>query len=272
MWSKKHIIGIIGFGAMGHAIANRLARRFDLVIFDKDFSRTSGFKGAKVAANIAALIDAADTVILAVKPQHFPEVFEEITSSGILPDKLVVSIAAGIPTEYIESHFGVCRVIRVMPNMPAKIGAGMTCLCKGKFASNADLKLAKKIFRHLGKVMLVDESMMNAATAISGNGPGYVYYLLEKNKFVKAEFSNELIKQAGNLGFSLKEARLLAHTTVSGALKALKSSGLSAHELKNQVTSKGGMTEAALKAKESGASWEEAIKAAVERGQELAKR
>lgn len=257
---------------MGHAIANRLARRFDLVIFDKDTSRTSGFKGAAVAADIRALIDAADTIILAVKPQHFPEVFEEITSSGILLDKLVISIAAGIPTDYIEGHFGVCRVIRVMPNMPARIGAGMTCMCKGKFAGNADLKLAKNIFGQLGKVLLVDESMMNAATAISGNGPGYVYYLLEKNKFVKAEFSNELIRQAGKLGFSLKEAKLLARTTISGALKVLKASGLAAHELKNQVTSKGGMTEAALKTKENGATWEEAIRAAVERGQELAKK
>jgi pyrroline-5-carboxylate reductase len=272
MLIKKHIIGIIGFGAMGHAIADRLARRFTLIIFDKDASRTSGFRRAKVASDIVSLINTADTIILAVKPQHFSEVFDEIAVSGLLPDKLVISIAAGIPTAYIERHFGVCRVIRAMPNMPAKIGAGMTCLCKGKFASDADLKLAKKIFRYLGKVLLLDESMMNAATAISGNGPGYVYYLLEKNKFTKDNFTVELRKQAENLGFNTKEARLLACSTVSGALKALKVSGLSVSELKAQVTSKGGMTEAALKVKESGASWEEAVRAAVMRGQELAGR
>jgi pyrroline-5-carboxylate reductase len=156
--------------------------------------------------------------------------------------------------------------------MPAKIGAGMTCLSKGKFASEVDLKLAIRIFRRLGKVLLLDESMMDAATAISGNGPGYVYYLLDKGEFIKAEFLKELIEQAVNLGFGRREAVLMARTTISGALKALKTSGLSVHELKTQVISRGGMTEAALKVKDSGASWEQAIKAAVARGEELAKK
>ncbi|MFC1754332.1 pyrroline-5-carboxylate reductase family protein [Thermoproteota archaeon] len=165
-----------------------------------------------------------------------------------------------------------------MPNMPARIGQAMTCLCKGKFATDDDLKITKDLFDNLGKTLVLDESMLDAATAISGSGPGYFYDQIEasnidiNDKGSVDKFSMNFCDAAMSLGFELKQAELLAATTTNGSLALLKMSNSSPGELKAQITSKGGTTAAGLDVLHKGGSLEGAVKAAVKRAGELSKK
>jgi len=271
------IIGIIGFGNMGQAIAEQLKTNYKIIIFDKDKSKLSAVKGTFPASDLDSLIKNSDTIILAVKPQQLAEVLAEIKNCGHELDKLIISIAAGINTRYIEDYFGVVRVVRVMPNMPAKVGSAMTCLSKGRFASEEDFDLAEELFGYLGETLEIKEEMMNAATAISGSGPGYLYYLIEGKSLDEAEkfgintFLPLLRDAARREGFSADEASLMASVTTSGSLKVLAVTKLSPAQLKQQVTSKNGTTEAGLDVLQNGGTLTEAIKAAKKRAEELEK-
>ncbi|MFA5275961.1 MAG: pyrroline-5-carboxylate reductase [Candidatus Omnitrophota bacterium] len=276
--NKINSIGIVGFGNMGQAIAEKLKSNYKIIIFDKEKSKMSLIKGILPVLDLDSLIKESDTIILAVKPQQFPEVFAEIKKCGHELDKLIISIAAGITTRYVEDYFGVVRVVRVMPNMPAKIGCGMTCLAKGRFASEEDFDLAEELFSYLGETLDIKEEMMNAATAISGSGPGYLYYLIEGRSLVEAEkyarnvFMPSLKEAAIKIGFNPDQARLLAQVTTEGSLAILKNSGLSAEQLKIQVASKGGTTEAGLIVLGKEGTIGEAAMAALKRAEELSGR
>ncbi len=152
---EKKSIGIIGFGNMGAALTGRLRERYSLFVFDKDRKKTKTVKAVNRAKNLKDLLANSEIVILAVKPQDFPALFREI--KAYLKDKLVISIAAGISTRFIEKSLAKARVVRVMPNMPAKIGKGISCLAKGRFAKKADLVLAEKIFKGLGLTLILEE-------------------------------------------------------------------------------------------------------------------
>ena len=271
-------IGIIGFGNMGQAIAEQLKSNYKITVFDKDTSKISLIKGILPALDLDTLIKGSDTIILAVKPQQFPEVFAEIKKCGHELDKLIISIAAGITTRYIEDYFGVVRVVRVMPNMPAKIGSGMSCLSKGKFASEEDFDLAEELFSYMGESLAIKEEMMNAATAISGSGPGYLYYLIEGKSLSEAKkyahniFMPALKDAAMKIGFNADEAHLLSQATTEGSMAVLEKSGLSAEQLKLQVVSKGGTTEAGLTVLHKEGTIEDAAMAALKRAEELSER
>jgi len=271
-------IGIIGFGNMGQAIAARLKADYKIFVFDKDRNKTRNLIEINVADNIADLLKQVKTVILAVKPQDFDTVLEEIKNYAA--DKLIISIAAGITTVYIEKSLGEAKVIRVMPNMPARLGKGVTCLCKGRFASREDLNFTQKIFDYLGKTLILKEEMMDAATAISGSGPGYYFYRVENNpreyknnpdKFLK-NFIEDLKGAALTLGFSEEEAGLLSSATGTASDFMLAQTQLPAAQLKQQVASKGGTTEAALEVLKRNGSLKEAVQAAYARAKQLAKR
>jgi pyrroline-5-carboxylate reductase len=270
-------IGIIGYGNMGSSIAGRIGNLYEVIVFDKDNKKTKGIVGIKIALDIKELIRESEIIILAVKPQVYPEVLEEIKKS-LSADKLFVSIAAGISTNYIEKVLGSVRVIRAMPNISLKIGAGMTCISKGKFANNQDFDFIEQFFNRMGETIKIEEQMMNQATAVSGSGPGLFYYFLEKEKIkdsnipdnFKIWFKDSLAKAAREVGFNVQYAMILANGTVMGSCALLSESGLSAPELRKQVTSKGGTTEAGLKILEKGGSLEEAVKAAFKRAEELA--
>jgi pyrroline-5-carboxylate reductase len=267
-------IGIIGCGNMGSAICQRLKASFSLFAFDKDSAKTKNLSGLSVVKDVADLLNKSDAVILAVKPQDFDDLLNEIKSN--IKNKLIISIAAGITTGYIEKIFGRVKVIRVMPNLPAKIGKGMSCLCKGKFSSESDLNFAKELFDKLGKTLILNEDMMDAATAISGSGPGYFYDLVEgKNlkeiKNYATTFATTLTASAESIGFLQPVARSLSKATCEGSIAYLEETKLSASEAKKQVVSKGGTTEAALEVLHKGGSLEEAVKAALKRAKELSK-
>ncbi len=274
-------IGIIGFGNMGFTICESIKKDFSVVAFDKDKSKTASAKALKidVAESIEKLVNDSEVVILAIKPQDFRELLDEIKEVPGINSKLVVSIAAGIKTRDIESILNDVRVIRVMPNIAAKVRKGMSCLSKGQKATDEDLKFTKDLFEHLGETLVLKEAMMDEATAISGSGSGYFCQLLEINNLTKIEdykkytkvFIPELINAAENIGFSQGQANLLVKQTADGAI-ALLEDGLTPEELKKQVSSKGGTTEAAINTLKSGGSLKEAVVAAVNRAKELSGR
>lgn len=268
-------IGIIGFGNMGSAIAQRIKTKYNIAVFDIDKAKTENVTGEKIAESVIDLVRDVEIVILAVKPRDFDSVLNEIKDYA--KNKLIISIAAGVNTNYIEKYLDEARVTRVMPNLPAKIGKGMICLCLGSSANKEDLTITEQLFRNLGEVLILNEDMMDEATAISGSGPGYLYdwgkgkNKEEIRKYAQDIFIPFLAIAAQGLGFTEKQANILAKVTASGSIAFLEESGLSPSELKRQVASKGGTTEAGLEVLHKGGSLEEAAKAALSRAKELAR-
>lgn len=261
---------------MGSAIAERIKTKYLVYVFEKDGSKTQNLSGINVADTIEDLLNKVANIILAVKPQDFDVVLLQIKER--VKSKLIISIAAGIPTGYIERKLGGVRVIRVMPNLAAKVGRGMICLCKGRYTYVGDLGFVREIFDYLGKTMPTEEDLMDAVTAVSGSGPGYFYDLIKNKKpeewedYAKKIFIPTLSAAAEKIGFSHEQAELLARATAEGSIALLKESGLSPQTLCSQVCSKGGTTEAGLAALHMTNSLEEAVKAALKQTEELAKR
>ena len=271
-------IGIIGYGNMGSCIGQVLAKNgYTAIAFDSDSAKLSHCAGASTAANIKELIEAVDVVVLAVKPQDFGELLKEIKNS--VQEKLIVSIAAGITTKYIENYLGAVRIVRVMPNMAARVGQAMTCLCKNVFVLESDTGEVQRMFALLGQTALIDEAMMNAATAVSGSGPGYFFDLVARgvidvhNQSHVDQFVEALSVSASHVGFNSQQARLLANATTAGSVALIENSDVAADVLVKQVASKGGTTEAGLQVlyKKNPYSLDEAVRAAAQRAGELSK-
>lgn len=274
----KKRLGIIGFGNMGSSIALGARPLFEVCVFDKDKQKLSNNNGGlKTENSIANLINNSDVIILAVKPQDFEIALGEI--KPFIQGKLVLSIAAGITTGYIEKILKETRVVRAMPNIAVKIQAAETSLAKGRYANDEDFSLAKELFELLGKVWLVKEEMIDSVTAISGSGPAYIFYDMEINKLdplkIPVERKNDYVqklKQAAfEVGFNPKMALDLAICTTASSIQLLIKTGHSPAELRKMITSAGGTTEAALKVLSANGSWSEAAQAARKRAQELSK-
>ena len=277
MRDSRMKIGIIGYGNMGSAIAERIKDDYKVFVFDKDKNKTRDSKGVQVTADIESLAKEADVVVVAVKPQEIDGALKSIKQR--INNVVVISIAAGIPTAHIEKMLGNARVIRVMPNLGAKIGESVSCLCRGKFATDEDLVFAQELFYNLGVTKEIPQDLMNAATAISGSGPAYIFDFFETQNFDSQNISDharhDMIKRlksaAESVGFNAEDASFLAVNTCNCALALLKKTKVSPSELRAQVTSKGGTTEAALAVIHKGGSWVEAAQAALKRAEELAK-
>jgi pyrroline-5-carboxylate reductase len=275
----RKTIGIIGFGNMGQAIAGQIKDDYQVYVFEKDKSKHQDSYGIKFVKNSLDLVNKTDTLILAVKPQDFESLLAGVRDSVTL-DKLIISIAAGISTAYIEKCLGISRVVRVMPNILLKIGSGITCLSKGKFATGQDLDFARNLFGYMGKTLVLEERLINAATAVSGSGPAYICYYIETGSIdqdnilekSQEDFLASFKKAAQNLGFNLKEANLLVDNTFKGTIDFLKKTGISPSELIKQVSSKGGTTEAALELLRQGGSLLGAVQQAAKRAEELSRK
>jgi len=273
-------IGIIGFGNMGSSIASQLKKHYQVFVFDKDTSKTRSKDLLAIfyAKNINDLVSLAEVVFLAVKPQDIDAVLKELKNH--INGKLVISIAAGITTGHIERMLGKARVIRAMPNIGLKIGESVTCLCKGANAGEEELIFAQELFCYLGSCKIIEEDLMNAATAISGSGPGYIYDFLDTNairpddvpEHLRHDLMKRLEKAAMVVGFSHEDAVFLAANTVNSSIILTQQTKITPAELKKQVASKGGTTEAALEVIHKGGTWEEAAQAALNRAQALARR
>jgi len=272
LWLNKKKVGIIGFGNMGSAIAERIKKKYKVFVFDKYSSKTDTLSGIDKAESVSDLVNKSEVVILAVKPQDFDNLLGEI--KGAIKDKLLISIAAGISTGHIEKILDKARVVRVMPNLPARIGRGINCICKGFSAEEKDLEAALAIFKFLGTVFMFNEEMMDEATAISGSGPGYFYDLvegktLEEIKNYSRTFATSLTASAVDIGFTEEKAKMLAEDTANGSVAFLEKTKLSPSEAKKQVVSKGGTTEAGLEVLHKNGSLQDAVKAALKRAKEL---
>lgn len=262
---------------MGSAIAGRINSKYDVLVFDKDKTKTVDLKGVGVAEDILGLVKNSEIIILAVKPQDFDIVLPEI--KGYSREKLIISIAAGITTEYIEKVLGEVRVIRVMPNLPARFGEGVSCICRGKLSTKKDLSMALDIFRYLGSAFILSEYMMNAATAVSGSGPAYIFDFLEREHIDLDNIPNDKLRNfeiefkeaAELLALPKKEAHRLVEATIRGSLATLQASEMVPSQLIQEVASKGGTTEAALEVLHNGGTLVDAVKAAAKRAEELSK-
>jgi pyrroline-5-carboxylate reductase len=210
----------------------------DVVVCDVERQKAetlAGNLGVALAANASEAARAASTILLAVKPQSMAECLSEV-KAAVGPKHLVLSIAAGITTRFIEDRLQAgARVVRAMPNTPALVGAGATALCLGAHAAERDLHEAERIFSALGRVYRFDESLMDAVTAVSGSGPAYLFL-----------FAECLERAAASCGLPAKEAADLVGQTLFGASKLLIESGEQPSVLRAKVTSPGGTTEAAV--------------------------
>jgi len=266
-------VGIIGYGNMGAAIGERIKSKYAVCVFDKIKDVVS--ENITVVNSARELVEQSEVIILAVKPQDFDLLLKEI--KPFVRQKLTLSIAAGITTEYIRKRLaGGTRLIRVMPNLPAQVGQGVSVLFKDEFASSEDLNLAWQLLSFIGLVLPInEEKMINAATAVSGSGPAFFCYCLKDNFNLpekQVEFIEMLAAAATEINLDRKLARTLAETTVKGTLAILKEKNLSCAELIQMVASKGGTTQSGLDVLQSGGSLINAVRAAMERAQELGKR
>ena len=269
MINKK--IGIIGCGNMGESLLKGLSRIMEkstsIMVSETDALRRSEIQAKyKIIVEIDnnVLVKYSDIVILAVKPQDFEKVLKQEVCCGISKDKLLISIAAGVTTKYIESVVGKdVPVIRVMPNMAAKIGEAISSISGGRFARAEDMKTAKEIFETAGEVVEVEEDLVDSVTAISGSGPAYFFYMVEA-----------LIEAAKDLGLKDEIAKKLVLKTALGSAKLLEALKEDPAVLIKKVASKGGTTEAAFKVFESKkfkSIVKEACKKAHSRSKELSK-
>ena len=240
MITKK--IGIIGCGNMGAALLERLSKgphkASSLSVSDSDAGRRELIQkkyNIIPQANNSAVVKDSDVIILAVKPKDFKDVLSE-ACSGLSKDKVIISVAAGITTEFIEGMAGKgIPVIRAMPNMAAVIGESMTAVSAGRSAGPGDMKLAKEIFSAIGDVVEIEEGLMAAVTAIAGSGPAYFFYIIEA-----------LTGAAEELGLDEETARRLVLKTALGSARLLEALKEEPACLRKRVTSKGGTTEAAI--------------------------
>jgi pyrroline-5-carboxylate reductase len=257
-------IGIVGFGVMGTAFYKGLIKTFDkkdIYVCDKDVSKLFEYNKTNTTTHFDKLLDKCEVLIIAVKPQSFDEL---VKNAGVeIKNKLIISIMAGITIDRIRQKTGSDKIVRAMPNLPVEIKKGMIGWTATEKVSAKEKELIKIIFDPLGEqIELENESRIDFITALSGSGPAYFFYLAEL-----------IAEKAKKMGFSEKEAMLIAEQTLIGSgCLVEKNKSLSVTEWKESVTSKGGTTEAALnhlKNSDFSKVFEQAIEEAVIKAKEL---
>jgi len=269
MTLNNKTIAFIGAGNMGEALIRGLLaakavnseRIIATDIRKERLSHIAAKLNVKTVFDNAAAVANAGVVVLAVKPQHMSAALAALRSRAG-ECTLFISIAAGVPTARIESELGgKAHVVRVMPNTPSLVSAGVAALARGLYATEEDLVIAETILNAVGITVRVEERLMDAVTALSGSGPAYVFYVTEA-----------MIKAGTTAGLDEELAKKLAIQTIHGAAKLLVESGESPESLRCKVTSPGGTTEAAIKVMTKRKLMEiftEAIGAAEKRSREL---
>jgi pyrroline-5-carboxylate reductase len=264
----KYELGVIGAGNMAEAVLRGAVRGGVLpagavVASDPVPERREILsRGTGVACVEDNLVPAGcPRVLLAVKPRVMPQVLARI-APAVRADATVISIAAGITTASLDRELkGRGRVVRVMPNTPMLVGAGVSAICAGPRATEDDLRWTEKLFSAAGRTCRVDEKLMDAVTALSGSGPAYFFYLVEA-----------MLAAAAQEGMPADVARTLAVHTCAGAAKLLLETGEPPEVLRAKVTSPGGTTQRAIETMEAAGVKEalvRAIRAAASRSREL---
>jgi pyrroline-5-carboxylate reductase len=260
-------IAIVGAGMMGEALARGLLgygwSPTDVVLADVRSDRLTEVGealGVETSTDSAEACAGSIGVLLAVKPQDAAAALDQIAPAVGVGG--LISIVAGMRTAAIEERLRAdVSVVRAMPNTPARVGKGVTALASGSIASPATKDLAEMIFSAVGPFVWLDESLLDAVTALSGSGPAYVFFLAEA-----------LIATGVELGLPQDVAETLAAATIEGAGAMLHQTGEKPETLRAQVTSPGGTTEAAIAVLETGRvreAFAAALRAARDRSVEL---
>jgi pyrroline-5-carboxylate reductase len=261
-------VAIIGAGVMGETLLSGLLRAgtpaADLLVCEKRAERAAELREryAVTVTDSTAEVAGADTVALVVKPQDMADVLTDL-APHLAPGQLLVSLAAGITTAFVEQHVpdGVA-VVRVMPNTPALVDEGMAAISAGSHCDDDHLSRAEELLRATGRVVRVPEKQQDAVTAISGSGPAYLFFVVES-----------MIEAGVHLGLPRSTATELVVQTVVGSAKLLRETGEHPTVLRERVTSPGGTTAAAVRELEDHkvrAAFITAMEAARDRSRELA--
>ncbi|MEM6265747.1 MAG: pyrroline-5-carboxylate reductase [Bacteroidota bacterium] len=260
---------IIGAGNMGTTYAEgflkaHLIQPSQLFFLDKSERKAEQlhhYSSNPLHTYPSAFIRNMDLVILAVKPQDFSGLATNL-EPHIRENQVVLSIMAGVSMKQIAKSLGTKKVVRAMPNLPAQIGMGMTVFTTSSKVSKGELLNIQNLLNTTGKTLYVgNEMMIDAATAISGSGPGYVFYLMDA-----------MMEVGRRMGFSDSEAQLLVTQTFLGSVHLLQRDELTCNDWVQKVASRGGTTEAALvsfETNELSQSLEDGLSAAFERAREL---
>lgn len=234
---------IIGGGNMGLTYAQSFLRAHitsqkDMMILEKSPEKAIELSKKDIGTVYGSpedCLNIADLIIFAVKPQDCEALFATLRPLTN-PQQVFLSIMAGVKIETIAKNLNAPKVIRAMPNLPAQVGMGMTAFTSSDDVTRIELVMVQNLINTTGKSVYVeDESFIDAATAISGSGPAYVYY-----------FMDAMIKAALEMGFSESAAELLVKQTFRGAVDLYNKSDLTCDEWIKRVSSKGGTTEAAM--------------------------
>ena len=250
---KNKKIGFIGGGNMAEAMIKGLLSASFIEAKNVFVSEPSEAKRdtlhaeykIKVSADNRELVKKCDIIILAVKPQIVQKVLRDIASL-VGRDKLVISIAAGVPIAIMDDVLRGGKnkkfsIVRTMPNTPALVQEGVTAIASGEHVRKIDVKIAHRIFEAVGRTVDVEEDQLDAVTGLSGSGPAYIFMLIEA------------LSDAGvKMGLSREVANTLTIQTVLGSAKLARESGKHPGELKDMVTSPGGTTISGLHALEEG--------------------
>ena len=241
---KKYKLGFIGCGNMGRAIvqgvlASDIASREEIAISVKTDESAGKLKEefrCAVTTDNAEVAKDAEMILLAVKPYQMAGVLSEIRES-ISADQIIISVIAGKSIQSIEEGLmsmevaGKLKVVRAMPNTPAKVGEAMSALCINARVSDTDADRVLRVFSSFGRAQIVGEDMMDVVTGVSGSSPTFIYMLMEA-------MADAAVKH----GMPRDAAYLFVSQSVLGAAKMLRDSGLHPGELKDAVTSPGGTT------------------------------
>jgi pyrroline-5-carboxylate reductase len=241
----QYEIGVIGAGNAAEGIIHGVLRNSVLlddriIASDADERRRRAFAerfGVEVTSDNRTLVEQSYILLLAVKPQIYRDVVAEFADL-VREDQVVVSIMAGVSTQALEHCLPNirARIVRVMPNLASHVGAGMAGVHPGRYASEADLLRAQRIFEAGGKsIYIQDEALMDAVTAVSGTGPAYYYF-----------FTEAIVEAATRIGLSPQHANLLARQTALGAARMMLESGDEPATLREKVTSPAGTTASAM--------------------------
>lgn len=242
-------IGFIGSGNMGEALIHgllhgHLCRSEQIICSDTRPERLKAIRekyGVKGTTHNTEVVKQSDIILLSVKPQIMKQVVQEV-AKYLDFSKLIISIAAGVPLDAIESCAQKeLKLIRVMPNICVSVREGISAIAGGRHASREDLMMAKTIFDSVGKSILIEEYLLDAVTGLSGSGPAYIFLIVDA------------LADAGvKVGLSRTDSLILASQTVLGAAKMLIETGEHPGKLKDMVTSPGGTAIAGLHTLEQG--------------------
>ena len=262
-------LGFIGGGNMASAIIKGLISSGfingeNISVSDKDIEKIAYFGelGVYTTADNTEIINRSDVIVFAVKPNILPKVLEE--TKAFLEGKLIISIAAGTKLSDIEKIVGTDKkVVRVMPNTPAQVNCGMAVICPNKKAEDSDIKFVSDLFDAVGSSVILDEKYINAATALHGSSPAYIYMMIDA-----------LADSGVKYGIPKDIALKLVSKAVEGSAKMVMETGIHPSKLCDNVCSPGGTTIAAVGELErcgfKTALWQ-AVDACVERAEEMSK-